>query len=343
MLKQLLQFLQECLKAVLLVLLFSIQIVANAQWKKYDVIELSFPFAINKSTNPFTDVSLTLIVTEPGGRTKTVEGFCDAENGSVYKVRFMPVEVGKHSYRATLVSHGKQQEKTGFFTVSSSAANGPVRVDKDYPWHMVYEGTGQHYFWNSTTCYWLLGWKEEAIIRSAIDRFALYGINRIRVAINGRQDDGRRWHEPLVKESPQFTFLLSPWKAKNPSSLDHPGFDVSRFNVAHWQKLDRLITYAKGKGIVVSLIFYVDGLEHGTDPFKREKMGGEDERRYYAYAAARYSAFDNIMWDITNEYHLFRTVDWVNKMGPFLKEKDINSHLLRFMVLPIFRSGRRPL
>ncbi|HYG36711.1 MAG TPA: putative collagen-binding domain-containing protein, partial [Clostridia bacterium] len=43
--------------------------------------------------------------------------------------------------------------------------------------------------------------------------------------------------------------------------------------------------------------------------------------------AARFSAFANIMWDITNEYHLFRNEDWVNRMGTFLKLCDPYNHI----------------
>jgi hypothetical protein len=36
---------------------------------------------------------------------------------------------------------------------------------------------------------------------------------------------------------------------------------------------------------------------------KKEDMGNADEQRYYAYAAARYGAYENIMWDIAHEYN----------------------------------------
>ncbi|MGL6268218.1 MAG: DUF4038 domain-containing protein, partial [Chitinophagaceae bacterium] len=116
--------------------------------------------------------------------------------------------------------------------------------------------------------------------------------------------------------------------AEKPADLDAPNFDVSRFNIAHWQKLDRLINRCRQKGIIVSLIFYVDGLDHACDPFKLANMGNDDEQMYYAYAAARYSAYENIMWDIANEYHLFRTPAWADKMGSYLKSKDPYHHLV---------------
>ncbi|HBY60039.1 MAG TPA: hypothetical protein DEH78_09465, partial [Solibacterales bacterium] len=55
-----------------------------------------------------------------------------------------------------------------------------------------------------------------------------------------------------------------------------------------------------------------------------ERMGGEDEQRYYRYAIARFAAFENVMWDVTNEYRLFRDDAWAEKMGAFLKQRDPN-------------------
>jgi hypothetical protein len=57
-------------------------------------------------------------------------------------------------------------------------------------------------------------------------------------------------------------------------------------------------------------------------------MGNADEQRYYRYAVARYSGFANVMWDVTNEYHLFRSEEWVNKMGTLIKSKDPAKHLI---------------
>jgi hypothetical protein len=57
-----------------------------------------------------------------------------------------------------------------------------VRVDPEHPFHFVREGTGKHWFWNSTTPYMLLGWDDESIATS-IHRLADLGINRVRVAV----------------------------------------------------------------------------------------------------------------------------------------------------------------
>jgi hypothetical protein len=71
----------------------------------------------------------------------------------------------------------------------------------------------------------------------------------------------------------------------------------------------------------------VDGLRPGVDPFGKAGMGGADEQRYYRYAVARFAPFANVMWDLANEYRLFRDDAWAEKMGAFVKQCDPYDHL----------------
>jgi hypothetical protein len=303
-------------------------IVSKNQIEVFDFQEITLNFKKpNSKLNPFKQAQLTATFTAENGDTKTVEGFCDSQDGSVYRLRFMPVKAGKYRFELNFTQNNKTQKANGTFEAVASKRKGVLRLDKANPEHFVFDN-GDRYFWNGTTAYWMLGLKNEAEIMASIDRLANYGVNRIRVAINGRAHGGDRWSEPTVVESKNFTFKLNPWLAEKPDDLDAPNFDVTRFEVGHWQKLDRLIAKARQRGIIVSIIFYVDGLDHACDPFKKTNMGNEDEQMYYAYAAARYSAYENIMWDIANEYHLFRTPEWADKMGSFLKSKDPYNHLI---------------
>lgn len=303
-------------------------ILEKSSVEVYDFQEITLNFKKTPpQLNPFKQAQLTATFTAENGGAKTVEGFCDSQDGSVYKVRFMPVQAGKYSFEVNFTQNNKSQKATGTFEAIASNRKGLLRQDKQHPEHFIFDN-GDHYFWNSTTAYWMLGLKNEREIMASIDRLADYDINRIRVAINGRAHGGDRWSEPTVVESQHFTFKLNPWLAEKPDDLDAPNFDVTRFEVGHWQKLDRLLTRCRERGIIVSIIFYVDGLDHACDPFKKANMGNDNEQMYYAYAAARYSAYENIMWDIANEYHLFRTPEWADQMGQFLKNKDPYNHLI---------------
>jgi hypothetical protein len=303
--------------------------VKHASLGNYEMQEITVATPPSPAgSNPFMDTKVSATFINPQQQETTVEGFCDEPQGRTYKIRFMPRIPGSYSFSVSLLRGKKRETRNGNFTVTASKNRGLLQVDPAHPTHFLFSQDSSHFFWNGTTTYWMLGWKDEAVIMNSIDRLASLGINRIRVAINGRSHGGSRWNEQNVVECPEFTFKLNPWEAKYPEELDTPHFDVSRFNVAHWQKMDRLIKRAQEKGIIVSFIFYVDGLDHGTDPFKKENMGNVYEQMYYAYAAARYAAFNNIMWDIANEYHLFRTPEWANQMGNFLRAKDPYGHLI---------------
>jgi hypothetical protein len=228
-----------------------------------------------KAKNPFADSTFTAVVTPPSGKAITVNGFCAAENGSRYYARYMPAEKGKHAVKLTFTENGNPAgEASAEFTVDDTKNRGPVQIDKDRPHHFVYAGSGEHYFWNGTTTYWLLGVQDDAKIAEAIDRLAKLKMNRIRVALNARAKDGGRWFEPQVTNSKDFQFRIDPWPAKNKGSVEDPQFDTSRFNIPMWDKLDKLVAHARSKGVIVSIVFHIDGADiRGRSVQRREEEG----------------------------------------------------------------------
>src|SRR5207253_2648789 len=108
-----------------------------------------------------------------------------------------------------------------------SGRHGLVRVDREHPFHFVWAGSGEHFFWNSTTAYNLIGWRDENVIRESIDRLAKLKVNRLRVAIiPPRVNCGQQWYEPTVTNDARFTFCVNAWPAARPDSVDDPGFDT---------------------------------------------------------------------------------------------------------------------
>jgi poly(3-hydroxybutyrate) depolymerase/lysophospholipase L1-like esterase len=280
--------------------------------------------------NPFTDVAVTGEVKDASGQVARIDGFCDSADGSRFAVRFMPRIAGPHTWKVTLRQGDFTTSSEGVFhAVPGGGPKGPVRVDKDHPLHFVYEGGADHFFWNSTTTYAMAGWRDEDIIRESLDRLARFKINRVRVAlIPPRVKSGAQWMEPAITNNGWFSFCVNPWPAKFPEDVNDPGFDPHSFNVPYWQKYERLVEYARDRGIQVSVIFYVDGSLPGVDPFRAPAMGGDLEKLYYSYAAARLSAYSNVMWDVANEYRHFRDDAWAEKMGAFLREHDPYAHLM---------------
>jgi hypothetical protein len=291
----------------------------------YDFVEVTLTAKSPDVENPFTDVTVEGWFAAKDSEKVRVDGFCDSTDGSIFRIRFMPTKPGVYRYSVKYRQHSYERVYNGKFTAQDGKRSGLVRVDKDYPWHFIWEGTGEHYFWNATTTYWLLGWDDDTI-HSNIDRLSRLKINRLRVAINGRVKNGRAWFENVFPTD-RFAFLLNPWVAKQPTNVEKPGNDITRFNIHYWQKIERMLRYARNKDMIISIIFYVDGSRPGIDPFK-ERMGDPDEQRYYQYGVARLAAFSNVMWDVTNEYHLFRNEAWAEKMGTLIKKCDPYDHLM---------------
>jgi len=99
---------------------------------------------------------------------------------------------------------------SGTFHVSYGHRRGPVRIDSQNRWHFVWEGTGEHYFFNGTTAYFLMGWQDEKVIESSIERLHQWKINRMRVTVAGRTN--LYYGEPIM-DGPSWSPFNRPWQA----------------------------------------------------------------------------------------------------------------------------------
>jgi hypothetical protein len=291
----------------------------------YDYVEITLGVTQAQARSPFTDVTVAGAFGLEGEKPLTVDGFCDSADGSVFRIRFMPTKPGAYEYTVTYREGAWEKTQKGTFRAADEQKKGIVRVDPEFPSHFQWERSKERYFWNGTTAYWLAGWDDENI-RQILDRLDRLKVTRVRAALSGRVQDGRAWFENVFPTD-KFSFRLEPWVAKDSANLEQPGFDVARFNVAYWQKWDRLLQEARRRDMVVSVIFYVDGARPGVDPFGKTGLGGPEEQRYYRYAVARLGAFANVMWDVANEYRHFRDDAWAEKMGAFVKQCDPYDHL----------------
>ena len=285
----------------------------------YDFVEVTASFAKPTAQNPFTDVIFAGQFQREGAEPIAVQGFCDSADGSVYRIRFMPAKPGKYSYTTTFRQGEASQTHTGTFEATNGNRPGVLRVDKDYPWHFVWEGTGEHYFFNGNTAFLLMGWQDEAIIRGCLDRQRRLKVNRLRVLLGGGRSSSF-WGEPIIP-SKEFQVCLNPWVAKQPNDITTPIFDYTRFNIVHWQKFERLLRYARDRGLIISAVFdWNDSPVHPAE-------GSDDERRYFNYAADRLSAFANVTWDLGDDISGYRNLEWSHKIGELLHQRDPYHHL----------------
>jgi hypothetical protein len=285
----------------------------------YGFVEVSANVSWPYARNPFTDASFNgWFESAKDGRRWQVEGFCDSEDGSIFRIRFMPPAAGDYKYFVEYHQGPGSRSSTGTFHASDGHRRGPIRVDPQYRWHFVWEGTGEHYFFNGTTAYWLVGWRDDNVIQAAIERLHRLKINRMRVTVAGRTN--LFYGEPVMNGS-NWTLFITPWPAQNAADIFHPGFDYRRFDVAYWQKFDRTLRYARDKDMIISLVLDMnDGRVHPD-------AGSEDEYRFIHYAIDRFGAFSNITWDLGDDLDGYRNRWWTSNTGTLIKAWDSYHHL----------------
>jgi hypothetical protein len=285
----------------------------------YDFVEVTVNVKDPDARNPFTDASISgSFEMADTGRHWQVDGFCDSPDGVLYRIRFMPPAAGSYKYNISYRQGSFHKEYAGQFQAVDNHRKGPIRVDPQYRWHFIWEGTGEHYFFNGTTAYWLTGWREERIIRYSIDRLHRLKVNRIRVTVAGRSN--RFYGEPVMIGD-NYTNLPTPWPAERPDDFTHPGFDYTRFDIPFWQKFERMLRYAREEDMIISVV--LDMNDNKIHP----AAGSDDERRFIRYAVSRFSAFSNITWDLGDDLEGYRSDQWTHDTGTLIEQWDPYHHL----------------
>jgi hypothetical protein len=148
----------------------------------YDFAEITIHVTDPDIANPFTDASVQGTFERQDADPIKVDGFCDSPDGSVFRIRFMPQQPGRYNYQIQYRQEGVDVAHSGTFEAVASDRKGPLRVDPNNRWHFIWAGSAEHYFWNGTTTYYLMGWDDHTI-RQSIDRLSRLQINRLRVLL----------------------------------------------------------------------------------------------------------------------------------------------------------------
>lgn len=290
----------------------------KGQVEKWEVFEVGCtgpsdrnPFVIYQIQGTFTGKNESV----------TVDGFYDGEGA--YKVRFMPSFEGEYNFSVT--SNFMAEKPEGRFQVTPAKAenHGPVRVANTY--HFSYED-GTPYYSIGTTCYvWNL--QSEEMIAETLHTLKNSTFNKIRFCVFPKHYDynlGEPRSYPY-EGTPMDSSALTKenFNQYGAKSLGNQ-WDFERFNVEHFQHLDRCILALKDLGIEADLI-----VMHPYDRWGFSAMTKEQDDLYWKYVIARFSAYRNLWWSLANEYDLFgeKTVaDW-ERYAKLLCERDPYRHL----------------
>jgi len=293
---------------------------ASPQVNRYDFIEITATVSAPDAGNPFEDATLTgTFETSDGAHHWNVEGFCDSADGSIFRIRFMAPLAGDYKYSLTYKQGSFEKSSSGTFTATEAHSRGLLRVDPQYPWHFIWEGTGEHFFFNGTTAYWLVGWRDDRMIQYTVDRLHRLKVNRMRVTIAGREAI-TMFGEPVMIDK-NWTCLIAAWPSPHPEDPWHPDFDYTRLNVSYWQKFERMLKFARERDMNISLVLDMN------DSRVHPAAGSDDEHRFIRYAVNRFGAFSNITWDLGDDLDSYRDEKWTHETGMLIQQLDPYKHL----------------
>ena len=285
--------------------------------------------------NPFTDVAITATFDAPGlPRPVVAQGFADAADGTVFRVRFSPELANtEYRYQIRFSTPGAMRLFDGTLRSETSNRPGPVIVSPRQPKHFIHAGSKAPFYHLGFTAYHLLDLSnDDAQIAATIDYCVQHGFNKVRFLLSGYPRDSARGKSGDVDYGvsaeaqrawnygarPGQMHTLPAWEGR-----DH-AFDFTRFNVEFWQKADRAVRAMRERGIVANCIFTIEKqtlqAEYGWLT--------ENEYRLYRYAVARLAAFDNVWWDLGNEINEVRDPAWGETMGAFVRAQDPHRRLL---------------
>lgn len=278
-------------------------------------------------SNPFTEAELTGEFSAPGIPPVQVYGFSDSQDGGVFRLRFSPGR-GRLTYKYSLRFRGAGIDRrfAGELRSEDPKGSGPVIADPRHPKHFIYSGTGAPFYHLGYTAYHLLDTSNsEAQVDATIDYCARLGFNKIRFLLTGYPRDFDARTSGDVEHG-----VPDPWKKLNygarpgqvlplPAWTGKPhAYDFTRFNVAHWRRVERAVRRMRDRGIVATCIVTIEK----QDLPKEYGRLTEHELRLYRYAVARLAAFDNVWWDLGNEHNEFRDPAWGDAMGAVVKALD---------------------
>ncbi len=237
---------------------------------RYDVIELSFPYASGALANPWQDVSVTAALRTPGGRLILIEGFYyDSDN---YRVRFAPTELGEYQYTVDVRGPYGNDSYEGRFSSVASSNKGFLRKLASNPYRLVFD---------------------DGSIANAVginDCFAKSGELKGFVE-EGHEVDLESYMRAFGAEGAGFNVFR--W---NPGNCSFDIYGTLRasgntYLVRESKWADRLLASARAHGFHVMFAFFWKP----PDPQLEEEY-----KQAVRYTMARYGAYVDV-WEITNE------------------------------------------
>jgi Domain of unknown function (DUF5060)/Protein of unknown function (DUF4038) len=258
--------------------------------------------------NPYRDYTVTGSFTHvPTGKVySNVLGFYDgASSGrAVFKIRFNPMVDGQYNFSISSSPADSGLTASGSFTAQPSTLRGFLRRSGNYPEDLVFDNTDRIFLWGMTYYQIInnaLATGATGPWKTAVNTVAdSYLINKIRMLVFPWWGDfSGQFNGTYVDAVP---FFQKPSCAGDPRTcLNHDSIRPD-----HFRALDDVVFHLNSKNMIAELVMFKD---HATVPGGTVVDGfrtfGDltQDVRYTKYIVARYAAFPNVTWCLTNEWN----------------------------------------
>lgn len=246
--------------------------------------------------NRFRDVELRCSYRSPSGREVQFAGFFDgdgegggdATSGTVWKLRFLPDEVGTWTYTWTW-SDGSPGGTGSFFCAGEHAGRGVLRPYAANPQWFAYNGTEpawlkSYYETGHASIAQPFDWIVANVYQPLLDR----GYNHLQV----------NWLLPLC--CPEQYYRDGPPPATRDVILYQEGRASSSMNLQVWQLMERHLGWLNERDVGVHMFLGFEGRKNGGP--KWEALSEEEKDFYVRYVVARIAPFANLMgWNFVWE------------------------------------------
>ena len=271
--------------------------------ERWDTYEVAF-HASSTYTNPFQDVEIDATFIHESGKKIAVNGFYDGD--SVWRIRFMPTELGKWTY-FTRSADPSLDENEGSLTCipqMKEYLHGPLSADG---YHFVHaDGARRFLISTRLSCHF----SSPAVWQKVVSFLKENRINRVLFMMVGIAEH-----------------LLPPDAEGSARHLYGEGPDFSMYDVRKFQQIDAFIETLRRSDIIASPYFYYfnDRVQRG--------LTIDQDKAYIRYGMARFGAYCNVMPVLSNEVeqeYTERTAqydlashDWANEIGPHLARQSV--------------------
>jgi len=281
-------------------------------WQPYDFV---FKAAVSNE-NPFL-VNFEAMVIGPNGKLISIPGFYNG-NGE-WIIRVSPTAEGEWK----IITKSSQSELNGkgitFSCVknNNSKVHGILEVDKKHPHHFIFED-GTHFFMQGYEYDWLFALdmdkKDVPTIDKTLDIISSYGFDY--VLMDSYAYD-TKWRTGKTGPDDYGPPLMCPWEGSN----EKPNYN--RMNLSYWNHFDKVIDALYERGMEAHIFIKVYNKEVNWP-----KDNSQEEKFFFTWLIARYSAYPNIIWDLSKEAQREKDSAYKQGMLKFIRANDPYHHLM---------------